>query len=90
VRRLAIADQPGHIAHRDRRLLYQQLPGGSHSPRQQVLTKGCLSKLSVSARHLPWRAGKRARHALQRQRVAIVTSDRRARQQIQATALVEC
>jgi hypothetical protein len=32
--RLAIADEPRHVAHRDRRLLDQELGGGSHSPRQ--------------------------------------------------------
>jgi hypothetical protein len=51
---LAIADQPRHVAHRDRRLLYQQLRGGSHAPRQQVLTEGRLPELRISTRHLPW------------------------------------
>jgi hypothetical protein len=53
VRRLTIADQPRHVAHRDRRLLDQELGCGPHSPRQQVLTEGRLPELCVSARHLP-------------------------------------
>jgi hypothetical protein len=50
---LTVADKAGHVAHRDRLLLDQQLRGDSHTPRQQVLAKGCLPELSVGTRHLP-------------------------------------
>jgi hypothetical protein len=53
VRRLAIADQPRHVAHRDRGLLHQKLRGSSHSSRQQILTKGRLPELGVGACYLP-------------------------------------
>ena len=44
---LAVADQPRDIAHRDRALLYEELRGGRHPPREQVLFEGRLAEARV-------------------------------------------
>jgi hypothetical protein len=54
VRRLAIADQTRDIADRNRPLLDQQLSGGGHPPREQILVEGHLSELRICALQLPW------------------------------------
>jgi hypothetical protein len=89
VRRLAVADDTRDVAHRDRRLLDQQLRGGPHAAHQQVLAKRGLPELGIGARQLPRRAGERPRDALERERAAVVARDRYARKQIQATAFLE-
>jgi len=68
VRRLAIADQPRHVAHRDRRLLGEQLRRHRHAPRQQVLAEARLAELPVCALQLARRARHGARHRVQRER----------------------
>jgi hypothetical protein len=83
VRRLAVADQPRHVAHRDRRLLSEQLRGDRHAPRQQVLAKARLAELPISALQLARRARHRARHRVQRQRLAVVARHDHPRQQVQ-------
>jgi hypothetical protein len=89
VRRLAVSDKAGDIAHRDRRLLDQQLRGRTHAAHQQVLAEACLAELRVRTRHLPRRARERPRDAIERERTAIVARDRGAGQQIQMLALLE-
>jgi hypothetical protein len=83
VRRLAIADQPRHVAHRDRRLLGQQLRRDRHAPRQQVLAEARLAELPVCALQLSRRARHGARHRVQRERPAVVALDHDPRQQVQ-------
>jgi hypothetical protein len=52
VRRLAVADEPCDVAHGDRRLLGQELRGGRHAPRQQILLEAQLAELLIGALHL--------------------------------------
>jgi hypothetical protein len=52
MRRLAKADQPGDVAHRDCRLLDQQLRRHFQSACEQILAKGRLAELRVCARQL--------------------------------------
>jgi hypothetical protein len=47
VRRLAVADQPRHVCHGDRRLLDQQRRGGAHAPLEQILVKALVAELRV-------------------------------------------
>jgi hypothetical protein len=89
VRRLAKADQPGDVAHGDRRLLDQQLCGDVQAAREQILAEGALAELCVGARDLTRRARKRTGDLLQRQGTPVVTSDDHAREQIQAAALLD-
>jgi hypothetical protein len=56
VRRVAVADELGDVAHGDRRLLGQQLGGRGHASREQVLVKARLAELRVRALHLARRA----------------------------------
>jgi hypothetical protein len=83
VRRLAVADQPRDVAHGDRRLIGQQLRGGAHASRQQILVKAQLAELRVGSLHLARRAADRARDDRKRQRAAVVARDDHAREQIQ-------
>jgi hypothetical protein len=52
VRRRAVAHQPRHVAHRDRRLLGQQLRRDRHAPCHQVLVEARLAELRVCALQL--------------------------------------
>jgi hypothetical protein len=45
--RLPESDEPGHVAHRDRGLLDQQLRGDVQTAREQILAEGDLAKLGV-------------------------------------------
>jgi hypothetical protein len=83
VRRPAVADQPRHVAHRDRRLLGQELRRDRHAPRQQVLAEARLAELPVRALQLARRARHGARHHAQRERPAVVARHDHPRQQIQ-------
>ncbi|HEX3910329.1 MAG TPA: hypothetical protein VHW67_06465 [Solirubrobacteraceae bacterium] len=47
VRRLAIADQPRDVAHRDRGLIGEQLRRDRHPPREQVLLEATVAELGV-------------------------------------------
>jgi hypothetical protein len=84
VRRLAVADEPRDRRDRDRRLLGEQLRGGHHPPRAQILVKAQLAELRVRALHL----ARRARHDVgdlrERQPPAVVARDDHAREQVQA------
>jgi hypothetical protein len=75
VRRVAVADEPRDVAHRDRRLLGEQLRRGRHSPRVQVLVKAQVSELRIRALDLARRARHRARDLRERQPAAVVTRD---------------
>jgi hypothetical protein len=66
VRRLAKADQPGDVAHRDRRLLDQQLRRYFESACEQILAKGHLAELRICARQLARRARQCPRHLIER------------------------
>jgi hypothetical protein len=89
MRRLTKADQSGHVAHRDRRLLDQQLRGDVQAACEQILAEAHLAELRVGARHLAWRAGKRPGDLLQRQGTPIMASDYDAREQVQTAALLD-
>jgi hypothetical protein len=87
VRRLAVAHQPRHVAHGDRRLLGQQLRGHPHAPRLQVLLETRLAELRVGALQLARRARHGASHTAERQRLAVVARDDHPREQVEpATA----
>jgi hypothetical protein len=83
VRRLAVAHQPRHVAHRDRRLLGQELRRDRHAPRHQVLVEARLAELRVCALQLARRTRHGARHHAQRQRPPVVALDHDPRQQVQ-------
>jgi hypothetical protein len=83
VRRLAVAHQPRHVAHLDRRLLGQELRRDRHAPRQQLLAEARLAELRVCALQLTRRARHGPRHHLQRERPAVVTLNYDPREQIQ-------
>jgi hypothetical protein len=53
VRRLTKADQPRHVADRNRRLLDQQLRRRAQPSRVQVLAEGRLAELRVGPVQLP-------------------------------------
>jgi len=89
VRGLAVADEPRHLAHRDRRLLGQQLRGDRHPPPQQVLLKARVTELGIGALQLARRARHGARHAAQRQPLAVVTGDDHPRQQVQPASVCQ-
>jgi hypothetical protein len=88
VRRLAIADEARDVAHRDRRLLGQQLRGDRQTPREQVLLKG-----RVELRIRPLDLSLRARHGAgdlrERQALPVVARDDDAREQIEPSAGLE-
>jgi hypothetical protein len=54
VGRLPVSDQARDIAYRDRPLLDQQLGGGGHPPREQILLESGVSELRICALELPW------------------------------------
>ncbi|HST33139.1 MAG TPA: hypothetical protein VLJ80_06420 [Solirubrobacteraceae bacterium] len=81
--RLAVANQPRHVAHLDRRLLGQELRRDRHAPRQQLLVEARLTELRVCALQLARRARHRPRHHLQRERPAVVARHDHPRQQVQ-------
>jgi hypothetical protein len=83
VRRLAVAHQPRHVAHLDRRLLGQQLRRDRHAPRQQLVVEARIAELRVCALQLARRARHGARHHLQRERPAVVALNHDPRQQVQ-------
>jgi hypothetical protein len=83
VRRLAVADQPRHVAHRDRRLLGQQLSRDRHAPRHQILVETRLAELRICALQLARRARHGAGHRVERQGPAIVPRHDHPRQQVQ-------
>ena len=86
VRRLAVADQAGDVAHRDRPLLDQQLGRRRHPPGEQILLEGDLPELRIRALQLTGRAGQSAGHHGKRQLPAIVARDNHAREQVQPAA----
>jgi len=90
VRRGAVADQPRHVAHRDRRLLGQELCRDRHAPRQQVLAEARLAALGVRPLQLARRARHRPGHDAQRQRPAVVALDHDPRQQVQPASARQC
>jgi hypothetical protein len=75
VRRMTVADEPCDIAHRDRRLLREQLRRSRHAPRVQVLVEAQLAELRVRTLDLARRARHRARDLCERQPPAIVARD---------------
>jgi hypothetical protein len=83
VRRLAVANEPRHVAHRDRRLLGEQLRRDRHAPRDQVLVEARLAELRIRALELARRTRHGARHRAQRERLAVVALDHDPRQQVQ-------
>jgi hypothetical protein len=83
VRRRAVAHQPRHVAHGDRRLLGQELRRDRHAPRHQVLVEARLAELRIRSLQLARRARHRPRHHAQRQRPAVVALDHYPRQQVQ-------
>jgi hypothetical protein len=83
VRRLAIADQPRHVAHRDRRLLGKELRRDRHAPRHQVLVEARLAELRIRALQLARRARHGARHRVQCEWLAVVARHDDPRQQVQ-------
>ena len=86
---LAEADQPRHVAHRDCRLLDQQLGGHAQPALAQFLVEANLAKLSEGACELTRRAGKRPCNRGVRERASIVAGDDHTRLQIQATTLLD-
>jgi hypothetical protein len=86
VRRLAVADQPRDVGDCDRRLLGEQLCGGAHPLRAQVLVKAQLAELLIRTLNLARRARDGARDLGERQPAAVVAHDDDARQQIQTSA----
>jgi hypothetical protein len=89
VRRLAVAHEPRHVAHRDRRLLREQLRRDRHAPRRQVLAEARLPELRVCALQPARRARHRARDRAQRQRPAVVALDHDAREQVEPSPRVD-
>ena len=85
---MAVAHQPRHVRDRDR-LPRQQLRGGHHAARAEVLLEGLVTELRVGALQLARRAGQGARQRLERQRAAVVARDQHPRQQIQPASLAE-
>jgi hypothetical protein len=83
VRRLAVADEPRHVAHRDRRLLGQQPRRDRHAPRHQVLVEARLAELRVCPLQLARRARHGSRHRVQRERLAVVPRHDHPCQQVQ-------
>jgi hypothetical protein len=75
VRCLAVADEPRDVAHRDRRLLREQLRRGRHPPRVQVLVEAQFAELRVRALDLARRTRHRARDLRERQPPAVVARD---------------
>jgi hypothetical protein len=75
VRRVAIADQPRDVAHRDRRLLGEQLRRGRHAPRVQILMEAQLAELRVRALDLARRARHGAGDMRERQPLPVMTRD---------------
>jgi hypothetical protein len=90
VRRVAVADEPRDVAHRDRRLLGEQLRRGRHAPRVQVLVEAQLAELRVRALDLPRRARHRTGDLCERQPPAVVARDDDAREQVQPSPRFEC
>jgi hypothetical protein len=88
VGRLTVADQPCHIAHRDRGL-GQQLGGGDHPSGEKVLAERAAAELLVGALYLAGGAGERLGDDRERQVLAVATFDQQAREQIQPTTLRE-
>ncbi|HTB69890.1 MAG TPA: hypothetical protein VK707_02795 [Solirubrobacteraceae bacterium] len=84
MRRLAVADDPRDRRDRDRRLLGEQLRGGAHPPRAQVLVEAQLAELRVRALHLARRARHGGGDLRERQPPTVVARDANARQQVQA------
>jgi len=75
---MAIADESRDIVHRNRPPR-EQLDGGGHAPRQQVLLEGELTELRVGALQLPRRAVQRPRERFDRQGAPIVARDEHPR-----------
>ena len=75
VRRVPIADEPRDIAHRDRRLLGEQLRRSRHASRVKVLVKAQLAELRVRALDLARRARHRAGDLCKRQPPAVMARD---------------
>jgi len=82
-RRLAVAHEPRHVAHRDRGLLGEQLRRHRHPPREQILAEAALAELGIGSLKTARRSGDRIRHRAQRERLAIVALHHHARQQVQ-------
>jgi hypothetical protein len=89
MRRLTKSHKPRNVAHRDRRLLDQQLRGDVQATREQILTEGDIAELGIGAGELAWRAGQSPGDLLERQRSPVVTSDDDARKQVQAATLLD-
>jgi len=89
MRGLAETNQPRHVAHRDGRLLDQQLSSHVQPALAQLLMKANLAALSEGARELARRAGKRPCNRIKRERTSIVAGDDYPRLQIQTSALLE-
>ncbi|HEY2571204.1 MAG TPA: hypothetical protein VGI27_07015 [Solirubrobacteraceae bacterium] len=83
VRRLAVADEPRHVAHRDRRLLGQEPRRDRHASRLQVLVEARLAELRIRALQLARRARHGARNSAERERLAVVARNDHPRQQVQ-------
>jgi hypothetical protein len=86
---LAIADKPRNIADRDRGLLDEQLRGGCHAARKQILVEADLAELGVRSLHLARRARYGAGHVRQCQPATVVAGDDDARQQVEASSARE-
>ncbi len=86
MRRLVVAGEQRHLRHRQRRLLDQKVGRNAHAPGDQMLAEAFAAELRKRALQLTRRGGKSARHARERQLLAIVTLDDDARQQVQPAA----
>jgi hypothetical protein len=75
VRRVAVADESRDIAHRDRRLLGEQLCRSRHAPRVQVLMEAQLAELRVRALDLARRARHRTRDLRERKPLPVMARD---------------
>jgi hypothetical protein len=88
IRCLAVADEARDIAHRDRRLLGQELRCNRQPPREQVLLK-CRVVLRIRPLDLSLRARHGAGHLRERQTLAVVARDDDAREQVEPSAGLE-
>jgi hypothetical protein len=89
VRRMAIADELGYVAYRERRLLGQQLGGRLHAPGEQILVKARLAELCVGTLDLARRACHRTGDRREGQPAPVVARHDHAREQIQLSAGLE-
>ena len=88
MRGVAIANQPRHIADRDR-LLGEQLARGGQAPRDEVLVEGLFSEERIRALQLARGARERAGDRLEREIPTVVARNEHPRKEVEATALAQ-